>query len=88
MANKYKKTCKRITKRVTKFERKHPVLTGTCYIATGISMAASIVAYPINKIRINRALKEMGEIPPENTAPQIVQQPENATNTAADNSNG
>lgn len=82
----YKKTCKKITKKVTKFERKHPVLTGTCYIATGISMAASIVAYPINRIRINRALKAMGE--QENTDQQNAQQPENAVNAAADNSNG
>ena len=76
----YKKTCKKITKKVTKFERKHPVLTGTCYIATGISMAASIVAYPINRIRINRALREMGD-------PEITQQPENAANAGADGNN-
>lgn len=86
MANTYKKTCKRITKKVTKFEKKHPMLTGTCYIATGISMAASIVAYPINRIRINRALKAMGE--QENIDQQNAQQPENAVNAAADNSNG
>ena len=85
MANTYKKTCKRITRKVTKFERKHPVLTGTCYIATGISMAASIVAYPINRIRINRALKAMGE---QENIDQNAQQPENAANAATDNSNG
>lgn len=86
MANTYKKTCKKITKKVTKFERKHPVLTGTCYIASGISLAASIVAYPINKIRSNRVLKTMGE--QENIDQQNAQQPENAANAAADNSNG
>ena len=82
----YKKTCKRITKKVTKFEKKHPVFTGTCYIASGISLAASIVAYPINRIRINRVLKTMGE--QENIDQQNAQQPENAVNAAADNSNG
>lgn len=81
MANTYKKTCKKITKKVTKFERKHPVLTGTCYIATGISMAASIVAYPINRIRINRALKAMGE---QENIDQNAQQPD-AANAATDN---
>jgi hypothetical protein len=85
MANTYKKTCKNITKKVTKFERKHPVLTGTCYIATGISMAASIIAYPINRIRINRALKAMGE---QENIDQNAQQSENAANAATDNSNG
>lgn len=80
MANTYKKTCKKITKKVTKFEKKHPVFTGTCYIASGISLAASIVAYPINKIRINRVLKAMGD-------PELTQQPENAANAVADNSN-
>lgn len=82
MANTYKKTCKKITKKITKFERKHPVLTGTCCIATGISMAASIVAYPINRIRINRALKAMGE---QENIEQNAQQPENAANAATDN---
>ena len=79
----YKKTCKKITKKVTKFERKHPMLTGTCYIATGISMAASIIAYPINRIRINRALKAMGE---QENIDQNAQQPENAANAGADGS--
>lgn len=78
----YKKTCKRITRKVTKFERKHPVFTGTCYIASGISIAASIVAYPINKIRINRVLKQMGE---QENIDQNAQQPENAANAATDN---
>lgn len=77
----YKKTCKRITRKVTKFERKHPVFTGTCYIASGISIAASIVAYPINRIRINRALREMGET---EITQQNAQQPD-AANAATDN---
>ena len=53
----YKKNMKKITKKVVKLEKKHPVLTGTCAIAWVGCTAVNLVAFPIRKINQHQTLK-------------------------------
>lgn len=53
----YKKNMKKITKKVVKLEKKHPVLTGTCVVAWVGCTAVNLVAYPVRKIKMRNNLK-------------------------------
>lgn len=57
MANTYKKTCKKATKKITKFEKKHPMLTGTCAFAWVGCAAFGLISYPIRKVKMHKVIK-------------------------------
>lgn len=57
MANTYKKTCKKITKKITRIEKAHPVATTVVAGGMAISAAVSVVKIPMNLIAARRMKK-------------------------------